>query len=289
MYFQFPTGNFRTPPPLLGASSGWEASLRVELAVLGSRTVVSRRESVGPLVIQRPFYPEGDVCHLYLVHPPGGVVGGDQVNLRVLANERTHSVITTPAATKFYRSDGRVARQVQEIEARGATVEWLPQETIVFPDAQACIATRVKLTGRSRFIGWEVACYGRPASGLSFGSGRVAQDFELWVDEVPVVLDHLRLDGASEAMSAAYGLAGQPVLGTMIAYPATEHELGVARSAIHESSATTVAASRVDGVLVCRAVASQADAVRRAFTAIWRSIRPTVAGREAVAPRIWAT
>ena len=275
------------------------------------------------------------MCHLYLVHPPGGVVGGDRLQLDVTAGERSHSVITTPAATKFYRSDGRVARQVQEIEARSATVEWLPQETIVFPDAQACIATRVKLLGQSRFIGWEVACYGRPASGLGFGKGRVAQDFELWVDEVPVVLDHLRLDGASEAMSAPYGLAGQPVLGTMIAYPANDAVLACARGAIDAGSGVseafaerarpgpavdepavvtsgvraggameppaargakgenapcvTVAASCVDGALVCRAVGAQADAVRRVFIEIWRGIRPAVAGREAVAPRIWAT
>src|SRR5262245_10241542 len=95
--------------------AGWEASLDLKFAARGARTVLARRASVGPLVVQRPFYPEGGVAHVYLVHPPGGVVGGDQLRLSVLAEEGAHALLTTPAATKFYRSDGRVARQRQEI------------------------------------------------------------------------------------------------------------------------------------------------------------------------------
>lgn len=251
---------------------------------------MARRESVGPLVVQRPFYPEGDVCHLYLVHPPGGVVGGDKLSLQVFAGEGTHSLITTPAATKFYRSGGKVARQAQEIDARGATFEWLPQETIVFPEANARIGTRVRVGERSKFVGWEVTCFGRPASGLAFGAGNVAQDFELWRDDVPVMLDHLRLDGSGESMHAKFGLASQPVLGTMFAWPANEAVLVLAREAIEKVPHDAhVGCSCADGVLVCRAVGTHADLVRRLFIGIWKQIRPVVIGREAVLPRIWAT
>src|SRR3954471_15398906 len=88
--------------------AGWEASLDLEFATQGTRTFLARRASVGPLVVQRPFYPEGDVCHVYVVHPPGGVVGGDRLDLNIRARSGAHALITTPAATKFYRSDGRV-------------------------------------------------------------------------------------------------------------------------------------------------------------------------------------
>ena len=108
-------------------AGGWEASLELEFAARGARTVLSRRVSIGPLVVQRPFYPEGDVAHVYLVHPPGGVVGGDQLRVSVIAKDGAHALLTTPAATKFYRSEGRVARQRQEIVADAASVEWLPQ------------------------------------------------------------------------------------------------------------------------------------------------------------------
>src|SRR5262245_22778216 len=123
-----------------GERSGWVASLDLEFAARGARTILARRASVGPLVVQRPFYPEGDVAHVYLVHPPGGVVGGDQLQLNVLAKQGAHALLTTPAATKFYRSDGRIARQRQDIIVDAASIEWLPQETIVFPDARASIA-----------------------------------------------------------------------------------------------------------------------------------------------------
>jgi urease accessory protein len=286
-------------------ASGWLASLDLEFALSGSRTVLARRSHVGPLVVQRPFYPEGDVCHVYLVHPPGGVVGGDTLELRARVRDGAHALITTPAATKFYRSEGRLARQVQDIALDAATFEWLPQETILFPDAYASIGTRVRLTERSKFIGWEIVCYGRPASGLKYSSGRAHQDFELWLNDVPLVLDHLRLDGTSDSMQARFGLAGHTVLGTMFAYPADDALLELARTVsptagtvstlaigapvVGSASQTLLACTKVDGVLVCRVVGSQSDAVRRALANIWSQIRPRIAGRAATPPRIWST
>jgi urease accessory protein len=293
---------------LVDVRAGWCASLDLEFARSGARTVLARRSHVGPLVVQRPFYPEGDVCHVYLVHPPGGVVGGDTLELRAQVRDGAHALITTPAATKFYRSEGRIARQVQDIALDAGTLEWLPQETILFPDAHAKIATRVRLSERSKFIGWEIVCYGRPASGLKYAGGRAHQDFELWLNDVPLVLDHLRLDGASESMHARFGLAGHTVLGTMFAYPAHEALLELARSASmtaagggsladearhgaggSRADVPLIACTKVDGVLVCRAIGSQADAVRRALCSIWSLIRPQIAGRAAVPPRIWST
>jgi urease accessory protein len=267
--------------------AGWLASLDLEFARQGGRTVLARRSHVGPLVVQRPFYPEGDVCHVYLVHPPGGVVGGDRLELRVLARDGSHALVTTPAATKFYRSEGRVAHQSQEISLDAARFEWLPQETILFPDAYAKIATRVRLTERSRFIGWEIVCYGRPASGLSYSSGQAHQDFELWLNGTPLVLDHLRLDGSSETMHARFGLSGHPSLGTMFAFPADDALLDLARSVTVEG--VLVASTKVDGVLVTRATGPHADAVRKQLALIWSSIRPHVAGHPATPPRIWST
>jgi urease accessory protein len=269
--------------------TGWRAALDLEFAPVGSRTVLARRSHLGPLVVQRPFYPEGDVCHVYVVHPPGGVVGGDTLELRARVRDGAHALVTTPAATKFYRSEGRVARQSQDIALDAATFEWLPQETILFPDAYANIATRVRLSERSTFIGWEIVCYGRPASGMAYASGRAHQDFELWLNDVPLMLDHLRLDGASASMQSRFGLAGHTVLGTMFAYPADDALLELARSVSLTAGIAHLACTKVDGVLVCRAVGPQADAVRRAFVSIWSSIRPQIAGRAATPPRIWST
>ncbi len=249
--------------------------------------MLARRSHVGPLVVQRPFYPEGGVCHVYLVHPPGGVVGGDTLELRVQVRDGAHALITTPAATKFYRNEGRLARQVQDITLDAATFEWLPQETILFPDAYANIATRVRLSERSKFIGWEIVCYGRPASDMKYSSGRAHQDFELWLNDVPLVLDHLRLDGAGESMHSRFGLAGNTALGTLFAFPADDALLELARTVSVDGALS--ACTKVDGVLVCRALGSQADSVRKQLASIWSLIRPRIAGRPAVPPRIWAT
>jgi urease accessory protein len=120
---------------LAGASApGWLAELDLGFAPRGSRTVLARRRHRGPLAVQRPFHPEGDVCHVYLLHPPGGVVAGDRLAIRVAADPGAEALLTTPAAGKFYRSEGPVARQTVALEiGEGASLEWLPQETILYP------------------------------------------------------------------------------------------------------------------------------------------------------------
>jgi len=271
----------------LPVHAGWRARLRLQLAVAGGRTVLAGRQHEGPLVVQRPFHPEGPVCHLYLVHPPGGVAGGDHLSLEVDAAPGTQSLVTTPAATKLYRSFGaRVSRIEQQLVVDDALLEWLPQETIVFRGARTRLATRVQLAGRARFIGWEILCLGRPASAETFETGSIAQDFELWHEGRPLLLDRLRLQGADAALGAAWGLAGEPVLGTLLAFPADAAMLALARS---HATGPGVAATLVDGVLLVRARGAQGESVRKALEQLWRALRPGLSGRAAIAPRIWAT
>ena len=82
------------------AHSSWQARLELGFRATAGRTVLAHRRHVGPLVVQRPFYPEGGICHVYLLHPPGGVVGGDTLELQVQADADSHALITTPAATR---------------------------------------------------------------------------------------------------------------------------------------------------------------------------------------------
>jgi urease accessory protein len=264
--------------------NGWRAELQLGFTRQGTRTVLARRQHIGPLVVQRPFYPEGDVCHVYLVHPPGGIVGGDQLRLDATIEHGAHAVITTPAATKFYRTlPDRRAVLHQQLQVHSATLEWLPQETILFREAHASTATVVRLDCQSRFIGWELTCYGRPASNELFDAGQARQHFELWIDEQPVLLDHLRIDGGSMTMQSPWGLAGNGTLGTLLAYPALEEDLEAARE--HEGFACTL----VDRVLSCRLVSADSDHAKQAFVRLWQSLRPRIVKREAVLPRIWAT
>jgi urease accessory protein len=264
-------------------SNGWRAELQLAFERRGRRTVLANRKHIGPLVVQRAFYPEGDVCHLYVVQPPGGIVGGDRLHLTAQLAPNSHALITTPAATKFYRAaPGKAAHMRQELQTERAKLEWLPQETILFREAQASMATVVRIDRQSRFIGWELCCYGRPASHELFDAGSAQQSFEVWIDGCPTLLDHLRID-AGPGMNAAWGLAGNTLLGTLLAYPANADDLEAARSC------EQVAATLVDNVLSCRLVGNDSDSVKQAMIQLWRILRPRIVGREAVLPRIWAT
>jgi urease accessory protein len=284
---------------------GWQAELQLRFAVTPPLTATRlvKRQHRGPLVVQRPFHPEGDPCHVYVVHPPGGVVGGDELRIDVQVEPGAHALVTTPAATKFYRCDGRLSSQVQELRVSDAALEWLPQENIFYRAALVRTATRVHLDARSRFIGWEIGCLGLPARGEAFDAGSLQLDFELWRERgdaavpalahrdrdraVPVFIDRLRLSGSSPAREAGWGLAGGTAIGTLLATPATSAEVDAIRELVdtHPTAAVTL----VDGVLVLRALAAQAEGIRHLFVAVWRVLRPGIMGREAALPRIWAT
>jgi urease accessory protein len=271
------------------AATGWRAALELQFAERAGRTYLARRQHVGPLLVQRPFHPEGAVCHAYLVHPPGGVVGGDELQLQVEVGSRAHALLTTPAATKFYRSAGPLARQTQELRVADGTLEWLPQEAIFYPGARVQTTTRLQLTGAARVLAWEIGCLGLPARGEDFTAGELALDFELWVMQTPLLIDRLRIRAEDAARTASWGLGGHRALGILVAYPADAQMLAAVRNVAGVTFTATLGATLVDGVLVCRCLAQQAHEVRRDFTAAWQVLRPALLDRAAVAPRIWST
>lgn len=271
------------------SASSWQARLELEFAGVGARTVMARRRHVGPLVVQRPFYPEGaGICHVYLVHPPGGIVGGDQLTLQLQCRPGAHALVTTPAATKFYRAGPHPeARLQQELHVDDAALEWLPQENIVFDGARARATTSVHLQRGARFLGWEITCLGRPTNSETLTEGSLASDLRLARDGVPLFIDRLRLTGNSPALQAPWGWAGMQALGTLVMTPSPDVDLAALRAL--EAPSVRFAFTRVQDVLVCRALAMQAEPVRELFTRIWLMLRPALLGVSAVPPRIWAT
>lgn len=268
------------------AEKSWQARLELGFERRGQQTVLARRHHQGPLLVQRPFYPEGGVCHLYVLHPPGGVVGGDRLHIDVACAKQAEVLLTTPAAGKFYRSDGPIARQTVNLQiADHAVLEWLPQETLLFDGAQVRAFTRIQLAPAARFIGWEITCLGRPACGAPFGSGQGLFSTQIRRGEEPLLLE--RMDYTADAMNAPWGLMRQPVIGNLWAMPVLPDMLEAVRKAAAREG--YFGATCLEGLLVCRMLADQAEPIRRLFTELWRIIRPAVAGRAICMPRIWAT
>jgi urease accessory protein len=225
---------------------------------------------------------------VYLVHPPGGIVGGDALALQVDVQPGAHALLTTPAATRFYRA-GPHPRAIltQHLAVHDGALEWLPQETIVFDGARARTTTRVDLSGEARFLGWEIACLGRPANGEGFRTGELHQDFLLYRDGEPLLLDRMRLSGASPALAGQWGLDGAQAMGTLLMHPARDLDVNALRTLTGRD--TRHAISIVDDVLICRALAREAEALRNLFGLMWLPLRQSLLARRAVAPRIWAT
>jgi urease accessory protein len=246
-----------------------------------------------PLALQRPFYPEGEqVCHVVALHPPGGMVGGDRLDIDIELRDGAEALVTTPSAAKWYRGVLPAEQRINARVAAGAHLEWLPLETIVFDRAHARQMLHVELAPNATFLGWEVTRFGRSACGETFTEGSWRATTEVWRAGRPLWVDRQRLHGGSAAMRGAYGLAGQPVTGTFVfigrvvdgAVIERARTLWGAGGYQGEAGATRLA----DGMLCRYRGPSSADA-RAWFTAVWDTLRRHVRGRAAQAPRIWRT
>lgn len=276
---------------------GWRAALELGFAADADTgaTRLARRAHRGPYVVQRPLLPEGpDLCHVYLLHPPGGLVGGDELRLDLRVGPGAQALITTPAAGKVYRTLGPVSRQTQALAVEaGGSLEWLPQELIVFDGAAIALETRVELACGARFLGAETICFGLPARGERFVRGSCRQRFEIWRGSEPLFIERSRLDGGAAVLEAPWGLGGAPVLALLVAAPAPAPTVIEAlRQRATTLRAPDLAAFTVlhDGeLLVARYRGGSAERARTFIHDCWRTLRPALLGRPAVAPRIWAT
>ncbi len=160
-------------------NSTWHAQLDLGLVKTDRGTVLRRCSHKGPLYVQKPFYPEGrELAHLYLLHPPGGMVSGDDLRISVTTEENAQALITTPGAGRVYRArpDRRLQKQHIQLNVEAnSTLEWLPLENIIFPDASTDLSMDIQLAEGASVIAWEITCFGLPASGEAFDSGEVSQ------------------------------------------------------------------------------------------------------------------
>jgi len=269
----------------------WRAALELGFKANEERTWLGRRRHSGPLVVQRSFYPEDSrLCQMVIVHPPGGIAGGDELALDIAAHEQAWVQLTTPGAGKWYRGFGRNARQSVRIEvADGALCEWLPQENIVFDGALAKMSLDVDLAGNGLFCGWDFTCLGRPHSGEQFLDGNVRQLLSIRRNGRPLFREQACIDAADPLRSSPSLLAGYCSYGSMLVAGkcAGDDVVEAARDVVNEEP--NAGLTRIGEVLVARWVGNNVQAGRQLFTRLWSVLRPWYAGRDVVVPRIWAT
>ncbi len=275
---------------------GWHGRLELDYRRDGDTTQAHDRHD-GPLRVLQRLYPEGPaICHHVLVHPPGGMVGGDTLDVALTLAEGSHAVITTPGAARFYRSEGAVAvQQVHASLGSAARLEWLPLETLAYSGCHGENRLSFSLADGAEMLGWDVLALGLPAAEQPFVRGLYRQHLEIpgvWLERGTLAADDKVL------LDSPLGLAGQRVLGTLwfaagtaLAAARREALLEVARdlAAPHTLARQAGATAPNDRVVVLRAVAERVEPLMDLFKAVRNSWRAQAWALEAVAPRIWTT
>ena len=279
----------------------WHGLLNLSYRLDGERTTALDRHH-GPLRVLQRLYPESErICHHVLVHPPGGIVGGDVLDIDLSMQAGSHALITTPGATRFYKSAQAEARQslVARLES-GARLEWLPLESIAYRGCQAVNSMRFELADEAEMIGWDVLALGLPAASESFADpafahGRYTQEIELpgvWLERGTVRATDTQL------LDSPLGWAGKRVMGTIwfaaggaLSRQRREALLEAARAPCDAAPNTVVggATSPDERVVLMRVLADRVEPAMALLTEVWGRWRSEAWGIEPCPPRVWRT
>lgn len=266
----------------------WHAELELGYGRFGDSTRPTQRRHKGPLRVQKHLYAEGpEVCQHIIVHPPGGIAGGDRLDISASVGPDAWAQLTSPGAAKWYRAAGPAYQQLDLTVAPGATLEWLPQETIVFSAAQAELTTRIELQGDARLLYWDVVALGRPASGERFETGHFQAHLDVRREGKLLWHERQRIIGGDGLLQSPIGLDGKTVFGTLLVTGDIDSELLEACRSVPNPVRGDL--TQLPGLLVARCLADEALHARAWMIELWKLLRPAVLGREAVAPRIWST
>lgn len=272
--------------------NSWQASLYLQFGESLGQTRLLHRRHQGPLVLQKVLYPEGPkTAHGLIIHPPGGIAGGDLLNLQFDLSRHTQVLLTTPGATKWYKSAGRYARQQTEINQHDDSVlEWLPQENIIFDGAEAEMETAVYLSANSVFSSWEINCLGRQSSGEKWEGSQVNQKLIIKREKRLIWHDSISLSSGCALLSAKAGLRGLRVFGSVVvAAGRVPDEIIEACREITLDSNALYGVSALPEVFTARYIGDCSQEARRYFEALWVCLRPWYGKKKAIRPRIWAT
>jgi urease accessory protein len=273
--------------------AGWHAHLSLDFrgcSVAGHQRTVLQHCHHGPLRIQKALYPEGPhCCHAVVVHPPGGIAAGDELEIEGRLALQSHALVTTPSATKWYGSfDGANARQVIKFDVQGC-LEWLPAETIIFDGARVESQVTIKLQPTGSMIGWDLLVFGRHASGERFSRGHFTQTLNVLFGEKLVWTDRLRILGADPLFESPLGLQGHHSLATLWAVAPSESPLDERFLEQLRQAVPSMAWTMLDPRLVVGRFLADPVTLRTELELAWSWLKQNLLRLPARRPRLWAT
>lgn len=279
------------PRPVSTATpTDWHGHLCLEFVNRQGTTQLIRNLGQAPFKVQRPFYPEGEeVCHSVILHTAGGIVGGDRLSCDLRLHPKSRALLTTAAAAKIYRTNGKPAQQSIHLQLDcDACLEWFPQETIVFNQSLYRQQLRVDLAPGACWLGWDLTRFGRTARGEKFVEGEWRSHTEVWQDDRPLWIDRQWLLGSEESFISPHGLNDCPVIGSLaLVGRSVEPECVEKARSLWTGNPESAGVTRLMSGLLCRYRGHSTMEARQWFVEVWRSLRGLYSDRPVCIPRVW--
>lgn len=277
------------------SQSGWRAALRLTFGRDAQTTRLTKRQHFGPLRVQKALYPEGDaVCHVLVLHPPGGVVGGDALEIDLEIGESSHALISNPGAAKWYKSNGKVSRQSLRFKiAADACLEWMPQESIFYDQAHVALEQEIDLAANASCFLCDIQCFGRTASGEQFEQGLIRQRVQIKREGQLLWFEQGAIAAPSASMRSVFGLHGHSVNASLIGVGqiVSVHLIKSLREAAQGilQANEEFGVTQIKHLISVRYLGGSSERARQLMLLAWQMLRPAIVGREAIDLRIWRT
>lgn len=286
--------------------NAWLADLTLEFSLTAAGTQLTRTKRLGPLNVQKPFYPKGrDCAHIYLLHPPAGIVSGDDLTVNIAIKPKAHVLVTTPGANRFYRAREDISigdpKQQQKVILHldeQAKCENFPLETIVYEGADGVNTVDIYLSETSTYLGWDITCLGLPSSHQLFAKGSYSQLNRVYCQQTLLYHDRIAIRPDNQIHQHIAGLNQHNVFGTFLAYASAEKVDSTASEQLitrlrvlvsNNKAEHKISISQLRQLLVIRYLGEQAQECQKLFVQLWQELRPIYLDKSATLPRIWHT
>ncbi len=286
----------RQPALGLPLAKRWEARLTLQYIYQNGRSYLAHKQHLGPLVIQKSLYPEGPtICHGLVIHPPGGVAGGDELTIEVDVAQNAHALLTTPGAGKWYKANGQDAKQHLHFNiGEQACLEWLPQENILFDQASVQYSADVNLADTAQYAAWEVLCFGRQASDETWDAGRLKQQSKIYRAGRLIWNERAFVQATDRVMRSPVGLNGARVSASfVVASGEVPQTILEACREVKPTDSLDPAArfgiTALPEIFAARYIGQSSQCAKSYFEKLWAILRPWYANTDMIRPRIWNT